>query len=42
MHTLIYAGHFDVLPVPYKGAGWIAAEPVFHLPTIMSNKENKP
>lgn len=29
LHRLDYAGHFDVLPVPHSGAGWLAPHPRF-------------
>ncbi|WDF92358.1 ABC transporter ATP-binding protein [Aeromonas hydrophila] len=28
-HRLEYAGHFDVMPQPHSGAGWLAPQPVF-------------
>lgn len=32
LHRLDYAGHFDVLPRPMSGAGWLAPLPLFHAP----------
>jgi lipopolysaccharide transport system ATP-binding protein len=32
-HRLDYAGHFDVLPVPHSGGGWLAPLPSFQIPT---------
>lgn len=31
LHRLDYAGHFDVLPVPHTGSGWLAPQPVFSI-----------
>lgn len=31
-HRVTYAGHFDVLPQPHSGAGWLAPSPVFAPP----------
>lgn len=31
IHALPYAGHFDVLPVPDQGTGWLVVDPVFEL-----------
>lgn len=30
-HRVSYAGHFDVLPQPHSGAGWLAPSPVFRM-----------
>jgi lipopolysaccharide transport system ATP-binding protein len=31
IHALPYAGHFDVLPVPNQGFGWLVVDPVFKI-----------
>lgn len=31
-HRLDYAGHFDVIPLPRAGTGWLAPMPVFQCP----------
>lgn len=31
IHAIPYAGHFDVLPLPNQGAGWLVVDPVFEL-----------
>lgn len=36
-HRLDYAGHFDVMPVPHSGAGWLAPLPTFQVPTSRTN-----
>lgn len=36
-HRLDYAGHFDVMPVPHSGAGWLAPQPSFDAPKSASN-----
>lgn len=32
-HRLEYAGHFDVVPMPHSGGGWLAPLPEFQTPT---------
>ena len=32
IHRIDYAGHFDVLPTPRSGAGWLAPKPAFESP----------
>lgn len=32
-HRVSYAGHFDVLPQPHSGGGWLAPSPAFRAPT---------
>lgn len=33
-HRLDYAGHFDVVPQPHAGSGWLAPSPRFHPPVV--------
>jgi lipopolysaccharide transport system ATP-binding protein len=34
VHALPYAGHFDVLPLPNQGSGWVVVDPVFELSPV--------
>lgn len=38
VHALPYAGHFDVLPSPNQGIGWIIVDPLFELSPVEGKK----
>lgn len=40
LHRLDYAGHFDVLPIPHAGGGWLAPRPDFKIGLLREHRND--